>query len=229
MTTAAPTAPPIPTYEINGWFNVADLLHDLGDVDASRVRMNPRPGSATLDDLIAANESKERPICEWVDGTLVEKVMGFHESTIENILIFEFELYLRSNDIGMTAGPDGVMRILPGIGRAPDVTFIRWESLPGGKPPARSDKVPAVVPDLVVEVLSASNRPREVARKREEYFRAGVKLVWEIDPETRSAKAFTSLTDMEPIPANGTLDAGDVMLGFQLSLRAVFDRAERRG
>ena len=227
MTTIAPSAPPIPASETNGWFTVADLLHHLGDVDATRVRMEPRPGTATIEDLIATNELKDGAICEWVDGTLVEKAIGFHESNLAMILGFEFELYLRTNDIGMIAGPDGVMKILPGIGRAPDVTFIRWDSLPGGKPPPRSDKVPAVVPDLAVEVLSASNRPKEVARKRGEYFRASVKLVWEIDPETRGAKAFTSLTEMETIPSDGTLEAGDVMPGFRFSLRAVFDCATR--
>src|SRR5437763_4566572 len=101
MTSAAPTAPPTFAYETNGWFNVADLLHELGDVDASRVRMNPQPGTATLNDLIAANESKERPICEWVDGTLVEKVMGFRESSLAMLIGFEFDHYLRTHDIGL--------------------------------------------------------------------------------------------------------------------------------
>jgi hypothetical protein len=124
MTTIAKIVPSKFTLSSYGRFSVADLLHQLGDVDASRVRLNPHPGTATLKDLIAANESKEGAVCEWVDGTLVEKVMGFHESTLETILIFEFELYLRGNDIGMITGPDGVMRILPDIGRAPDVSFI---------------------------------------------------------------------------------------------------------
>ena len=120
------------------------------------------------------------------------------------------------------------MKILPGIGRAADVTFIRWEKLPGGKPPARSDKVPAVVPSLAVEVLSESNRPKEVQKKRGEYLKAGVELVWEIDPETRSAKAHRSPTDSDDIAPNGVLDAGLVMPGFTLNLRDIFDRAERR-
>lgn len=230
MITASPHAPTIPKSATNGWFTMADLLHQLGDVDASRVRMEPRPGTATLEDLIAANERRDGTVCEWVDSTLVEKkAMGFRESSLAMILAYEFEHYLRSNDIGMIAGPVGVMKILPNIGRAPDVSFLRWDSLPGGRSPAHSDKVPAVVPDLAVEVLSASNRPKEVARKRSEYFRAGVHLVWEIDPETRSAIAYSSPTDSEVIPPDGMLDAGEVMPGFLLSLRAVFDRAERRG
>lgn len=210
------------------WPTVADLLHELGDVDATRVRMSPRPGTATLEDLIEANEHRDAVVCEWVDGTLVEKTTGFYESRLMVHVSFEFTLYLRQHDIGMLAGPDGVMRILPRVGRAPDITFIRWESHPGGKPLPRSKKVPAVVPTLAVEVLSESNRPAEVARKRSEYFRVGVKLVWEIDPKTESATVFRSLTESESIPPGGTLDAGDVMPGFTLSLRALFNRADRR-
>jgi Uma2 family endonuclease len=141
-----------------------------------------------------------------------------------------FDDLVRVNEehIGQVSAPDGVMKILPGIGRAPDVSFISWKTLPGGKPPPPSEKVPAVVPDLVVEVLSTSNTPREMARKRGEYFRAGVKLVWEIDPELRSANVFTGPSTVTPVPANGTLDGGDILPEFTLSLREVFDRAERR-
>lgn len=229
MTTAtAPTPTHNPPPAPGGWVTVADLLCQLGDVPPERVRMTPYPGTATLEDLIAVNERKDGAVCEWVDGTLVEKAMGFFESRLAAILIGFFDRYLEQHDIGTITAPDGVMKILPNIGRAPDVAFIRWENFPDGKPPPRSDKVPAVIPDLAVEVLSASNRPREVARKRDEYFRAGVKLVWEIDPETRSANVFTSPTTVEPVSVDGVLDGGDILPCFQISLRAAFDRAERR-
>lgn len=228
MTTAVtfPTGPSSPGTAPRQ--TLADVLHRLGDIPPERVLSVPPLGAATFADLIERNERKDGPTCELIDGTLVEKPMGFFESTLAAILITEFELYLRQNDIGMISAPDGVMKILPGIGRAPDVAFIRWESLPGGKPPPRSEKVPAVVPDLAVEVLSESNTAREMARKRDEYFRAGVKLVWEIDPATRSANAFTGPNAVHPVPADGTLDGADILPGFRLSLRAAFDRAERR-
>jgi hypothetical protein len=55
-----------------------------------------------------------------------------------------------------------------------------------------------------------------------------VKQVWEIDPESRSAKAFTGPTTSTDISTGGTLDGGDILPGFMLSHREVFDRAERR-
>ena len=218
---------PRPAPIVSRW-TVADLLQQLGDIPADRVRLEPSPGRATFDDLIRVNEERRGPTCEWVDNTLVEKAMGFHESWLAMIVAGELYAYLRTNDLGMCSGPGGVMKVLPGIGRAPDVAFIAWASLPGGKPPPRDDKVPAIVPDLVIEVLSASNTVREMARKRDEYFRAGVKRVWEIEPESRSANVFSGPNTVEPVPVDGTLDGETILPGFALSLRELFDRADRR-
>jgi Uma2 family endonuclease len=220
--------PPTSTTTIPPPDTVADLIHRLGDITPDRIRMDPPPGRATFDDLVRVNEQHTGQVCEWVENSLVEKAMGFNESWLAVIIIGRFDAYLLAHDVGMCTAPDGVMKILPGIGRAPDVSFISWKSLPGGKPPPRSDKVPAIVPELVVEVLSASNTPREMARKREEYFLAGVKLVWEIDPELRSAKVFTGPNASTSIPTDGALDGDELLPGFTLSLREVFDRAERR-
>jgi Uma2 family endonuclease len=212
----------------DGSLTVADLLYDLGEIPPNRVRLKPAPGTVTFEQFIEINEHRSGAICEWVENTLVEKAVAFCESWLAFIIIGFFDDHLRAHDVGMCTAPDGVMKILPDVGRAPDISFISWARLPGRRPPPRSDKVPSVVPDLAVEVLSESNTPREMARKREEYFRAGVTLVWEIDPQTRSATVYTAVDEVQTVESNGTLDGGDVMPGFQLSLRAVFDRAERR-
>jgi Uma2 family endonuclease len=228
-TVIEPTSAPPPAPQPRSTETLADLLHRLGDMPANRVRLDPPVGRATLDDLIAVNEAKLGPICEWVEGTLVEKAVGQLESWLIAIIIGQFDRYLEQNDIGLIYAPDAVLRILPDIGRAADVAFVAWASLPGGKPPPRADKVPEVIPDLAVEVLSTSNTKREMERKRREYFQAGVKLVWEIDPQTRAANVYTAADQMTPVPVGGTLDGGAVLPGFQLSLKAVFDRAERQG
>jgi len=60
---------------------VADLLDRLGGVPPERVRWRPVPGSATEKDVIDAVCHEDR-LCELVDGTLVEKAMGFRESAL---------------------------------------------------------------------------------------------------------------------------------------------------
>ncbi len=65
---------------------IADLLRRLGNVPASRVRLVPMPGTATEKYLIRILDDENRP-CELVDGTLVEKGMGYDESEIAGYLI----------------------------------------------------------------------------------------------------------------------------------------------
>ena len=68
-----------------------------------------------------------------------------------------------------------------GLVRIPDVAFTSWERLPGRRVPP--EPIPELAPDLAVEVLSQSNTEAEMTRKRGEYFAAGVRLVWLVDPD----------------------------------------------
>lgn len=60
--------------------NLSDILTDLGNIPAYRVRSEPKPGTATLEDLLQVN--RQGGMCELVDGALVEKAMGWRESLI---------------------------------------------------------------------------------------------------------------------------------------------------
>src|SRR5688572_3904992 len=97
--------------------SLADLLHQLGDIPADRVRADPKPGLATLDDLIRANEEKLGALCEWIDNTLVEKATGAYESWLAVIIACELFRYLEVHDNGMIYGASGVLKIIPGVGR----------------------------------------------------------------------------------------------------------------
>ena len=80
--------------------------------------------------------------------------------------------------------------------------------------------------ELAVEILSPSNRPGEMARKRREYFAAGTRLVWQIDPRKRTAQAFTAPRVSTRLDESQTLDGGDVLPGFTLPLRDLFARLD---
>jgi len=85
------------------------------------------------------------------------------------------------------------------------------------------------VPDLVVEVLSVSNTPGEMARKRREYFEATVRLVWEVDPRARTVAVY--VRDGEPLMVfteDQPLDGRDVLPGFTLPLRDLFAELDRQ-
>ena len=81
---------------------------------------------------------------------------------------------------------------------------------------------------LAIEVLSKSNTKKEMARKRREYFKAGVQLVWEIDAAKRIATVFTSVTDFEVLDDSQSLTGGDGLPDFSLALSELFDEAEEK-
>ena len=110
--------------------------------------------------------------------------------------------------------------------RIADVAFIRWERFPNGKLPR--EPIPALAPDLAIEVLSKGNTEREMQRKLRDYFEAGVRLVWYIDPESRTATVYTATDQSAAIDSDGVLDGGDVLPGFTLSLTELFAKAGPR-
>ncbi|MGL5096918.1 MAG: Uma2 family endonuclease, partial [Planctomycetia bacterium] len=199
---------------------VADLLERLGGVPPSRVRMSPAPGTAVEDDLFRA-DGRNR-LCELVDGTLVEKPMGYHESALAIWIGHLLFCYLEENDVGELAGADGALRLMPGLVRIPDVAFVRREKLSiGGMPLPR---LPTLAPDLAIEVLSASNTAGEMKRKIAEYFAAGSSLVWLVDPKTRSVDVYTAPDAVQTVGEDGSLDGAGVLPGLILSVRKIFER-----
>jgi Uma2 family endonuclease len=205
---------------------VADLLHRLGGISAKRVHLVPTPGTATEKDVIKVHDRTNR-LCELVDGVLVEKVMGFDESRFAIFLITSLVVFLIRHDLGTMLGADGMVRLFPGLVRIPDVAFISWERFPKSK--RERGEIPTVAPDFVVEVLSKGNTKPEMARKLDEYFRAGVRLVWYVDPKSRRVRVYTSPDDSVVLTEDQQLDGGDVLPGFTLSIRDWFAEAERTG
>jgi len=214
-----------PTSVARSQWTLADVVERLGGLPLERIRAFPPPGTATDTDVLEA-KSRFGRICELVDGVLVEKTAGYYESMLAAILIWYFEEHLRQRDEGIVLAPDGTLKILPDQVRVPDVSFVRWERFPGGKLP--EEAIPAVAPDLAVEILSRGNTLREMRRKLRDYFQSGVRLVWYIDPETRTAEIFVGPEERRVIDERGILDGGDVLAGFRLSLGELFARADRR-
>lgn len=206
---------------------VADLLDavkPLGDIPPDRIRLHPAPGTATEQDVLDVLDHEGR-ICELIDGTLVEKVMGFDESRVAVELITDLTIFLRQHKLGIVAGPDGTLKLTTGLLRVPDVSFISWDRLPGRKRPP--GPVPRLSIDIAVEVISKGNTRAELERKLREYFDAGTRLVWFLYPKKRTARIYTSPGRFTRLTEDQSLDGGDVLPGFTLSLRALFDRANQ--
>jgi Uma2 family endonuclease len=202
---------------------MADLLHRLGGVPPDRVRFDPVPGTAVISDLL----KPENDGCELVDGTLVEKPVGQEESFLANWLIMVVNQFVTAHNLGYTTGEQGLYELPGGPVRGPDISFTTWDRLPGRRRP--TEPIPLGGPDLVVEVLSPSNTAAEMDRKRTEYFRGGVRLVWEIDPRARTVRVYSAADRHQDFTAADTLTGGNVLPGFSLPLAQLFAELDRHG
>jgi Uma2 family endonuclease len=204
---------------------VADLLEQLGGIAPQRIRLRPPPGQATEQDVLDIRR-RERRLYELVDGVLVEKIMGYLESHLAIWLSHLLQSFLDRHDLGILAGPDGALRLMPGLVRIPDITFLSWDQLPKHEVP--SDPIPGLAPALAVEVLSEGNTPAEMERKLREYFLAGVRLVWLVDPARRTVTVYTAPDRRAVLTEEQTLDGGAVLPGLAVPLRTLFARTPRR-
>jgi len=209
---------------VNPIETLADLLGQLGGIDPARVRFRPAPGTATQQDVLDIH-AREGRLCELVECALVEKVMGFRESWLASVLIHALLNFVKPRDLGLVTGEAGLIRLASGLIRIPDVAFIAWDRLPGRRMP--QEPIPAIAPNLAVEVLSQANTVREMERKRREYFDAGVQLVWLVNPETRTVEVCTAIDQSTLLHAGDILDGGTVLPDFVLPLDELFLELDR--
>jgi Uma2 family endonuclease len=124
------------------------------------------------------------------------------------------------NRAGELFGQDTGFRIAsnPDTVRAPDLAFLSTE-----RAAAMVDRHGywAIVPDLVAEVVSPSDRPGEVLSRAGMWLAAGVRLVWVVDPVRRTAHVHRPDGSVTVLGAGDTLDGEAVLPGFTCPLADV--------
>ena len=205
-------------------FETAAAWHEaIGWVPLERVRLDPAPGTATAEDALIASEKK--PLVELVHGTLIEKAMGIRESQIATLLAHFLLTHVRPRKLGGVFGADATLRMPGGNVRLPDLSFVSAARLPDP-----IQRMPDLCPDLAAEVLSEGNTKEEIRKKRVELFAGGTRLMWTIDARMRTAEVHTGPDAADAtVPADGSLDGGDVLPGFRVTLAELFDGVPEQG
>lgn len=201
---------------------LADVLERIGNVPAHRVLLDPRPGTATEKDLLEVSTTTDR-LYELVHGTLVEKTTGWREGRLAADLIVLLGGFVRERNLGVVAGPDGMIRFKLDLVRMPDVSFVSWDKVED--PAELEDPGGAyleVAPDLAVEVLSENNTAKEMAIKLGEYAGAGVRLVWYVDPDRTEVTVYPRGKERGKKVVG--LGGGDVLPGFTLPVAKIFEK-----
>lgn len=176
-------------------------------------------GTITPDELLELSDSKRY---ELVDGQLEEKEVSYLSSLIGIEVAFQLRRFLDVHPLGTVTGSDASFQCFedePLQVRRPDVAFLAQGRLPIEEL-ARGHVT--VAPDLAVEVVSPNDYVYELNKKVQEYLRAGVRLVWVIDPENRTLvvhRANRTLAEFQP---EDELTGEDVIPGFRCLVKDFF-------
>ena len=175
----------------------------------------------------AVEMADDPPFFEIIDGKIVETPpMSSYAIRIANNLAFLINEYARKNNLGEAVVEDIFnLRLSLDRNRRPDVAFVSYQRWPKDRPQPTEGDVWDVVPDLMVEVVSPSDKAEESLTKIREYFEAGARLVWAIYPRERLAYLYESRTRVRIITDREELTGGDVLPDFSVPLANLFPPA----
>jgi Uma2 family endonuclease len=175
----------------------------------------------TEDDLQTLPDDAYRH--ELVEGFLVrEPAPGPGHWRVQRRVLEPLTRFVEDRGLGeVFAEVSFVLSKNPDTVRIPDVAFVTAASLRRMTDEMRLFPGP---PDLAVEVLSPSNRWREVREKVADLLAAGTRLVWVADPPRRKVTAYRALLAPRVLREGDVLDGEDVVPGFSLPVSALFPR-----
>jgi Uma2 family endonuclease len=175
----------------------------------------------TADDLLSMPE-KPGVRYELVEGRLIcMSPSGAASSLVSGNTFTVICSFVREHDLGVCGGEAMGFRLAsePDTVRAADVAFIKKGRLPAG---GVTRGFWAGAPDLVVEVISPTDRFGEVLKNVQQWLEGGASLAWVLDPDVRTATRFRAGEPPISVGEDGVLDGEDVLPGFQLRLSEIW-------
>jgi Uma2 family endonuclease len=176
----------------------------------------------TGDDLLALPTGMGQRY-ELIEGELVTMTpAGYRHGVVALQIGFLLKNYNAQHKLGTLCGAETgfYTRGDDKTVRAPDLAFTAYTKLPAGPLP---DGFLRTAPDLVVEVVSPSDRASEIEQKTQEWLDFGVPLVWVVYPETQHVHVYAGRHDQPRIlTADDAINGGGILPGFEAPVRAFF-------
>ena len=175
----------------------------------------------TADDLLRLYSKGVRG--ELIRGELCETMPsgGKHGEVVVNMVI-PMGSHIKSRRLGRLAASDSgvLLERDPDTVREPDIAYISAERLPLD---VEVTGYYEVVPDLVVEVVSPGDSAREVMDKALMWLSYGTRLVWAVNPGSRTVDVYRPGERTVTLGVDDALDGLDVLPGFTCPVRDIFD------
>jgi len=154
---------------------------------------------------------------ELIRGRLVVRDPGgARHGAVAMRLGYRIMAHVEANNLGRVYAAETGFKIEsdPDTVRAPDVAFVTKSRLPEVEPRG----YPGWAPDLAVEVLAHDDHPAETLEKIAQWLRAGVRLVWVVDSEKWTARAYRADGSESLLGPRDALDGEDVLPNFRCAL-----------
>ncbi len=159
---------------------------------------------------------------ELIKGEIVTMPAAFtdHGRTAARLHIIVGQ-FIMNNQLGetFTAETGFLIARKPDTVRAPDFAFIQANRV---TPAAVASSWGQVMPDLVAEVVSSSDRANEIEQKVQMWLGVGVRLVWVVWPQTRVIQVYEPPAPVLALDDTATLTGGMVLPGFATPVARIF-------
>lgn len=159
---------------------------------------------------------------ELVRGVLCETMPAGHEhGRIVTNLVLLLGAWVKPRRLGTLVASDAGFWLErdPDTVREPDLAFTSAERLPLD---ARIEGYSEAVPDLVAEVASPNDSPRELRERASMWLGHGVRLAWVVRPAARAIDAYREGREAVTLGEGDDLDGGDALPGFACPVAEVF-------
>ena len=183
---------------------------------------------AVQDRLYTAGDLADMPddgkLYELHNGVLIE-VAGskYRQTKLAAWIITLLMNFVVENGLGgSVTAPDGAAELNEYNTRIPDVGYVSAER----EQKQSEDAFLQGAPDLAVEVVSPSNSPAEMQQRAGEYLGAGARLVWIVNPVTRTIDVYRPGGARTVLGIGNFLDGGDVLPGLMLPVSRLFERVK---
>ena len=155
---------------------------------------------------------------EYVKGELVPMAPPSREHGEISVNVIRYlDAHVYQNKLGRLYTAETTFQVGERIMK-PDVAFVSTAQLTGDK--TKGFPIP---PDLAVEVVSPSDVQSRVAEKALAYLNAGTRLVWVLEPISKTVTVYRSERDIEILTHDDTLIGEDVVPGFSCPIAHLFE------
>lgn len=173
---------------------------------------------ATTQQITIADVERNPPSGTWelINGEIVPvNPTSLHAAAVTARIVTFLNAHVLATSAGLIVGPDAGFVIFPDENTlvAPDVSFVASHRVP---PAAEQGRFPRLAPDLVVEVMSPSDRMTDALRKISLYLEAGVALVWLVEPGPRTLSVFERDRPSVRLAGDQVVAAESILPGFSM-------------